>query len=97
MNYMMNHWLMYQTIVCRIWGGRAGFYQVGGAFGARDQMQDAINAIYHMPDMTRKQILRNCKHQYREGDIQHWWHQYQIVESIKELGANTQTIYYGCL
>ena len=73
MNYMMNHWLMYQTIVCRIWG-RAGFYQVGGAFGARDQMQDAINAIYHMPDMTRKQILRNCKHQYREGDIQHWWH-----------------------
>ena len=73
MNYMMNHWLMYQTIVCRIWG-RAGFYQVGGAFGARDQMQDVINAIYHMPDMTRKQIIRNCKHQYREGDIQHWWH-----------------------
>ncbi|MCF6466681.1 GH36-type glycosyl hydrolase domain-containing protein [Clostridium sp. Cult2] len=73
MNYMMNHWLMYQTIACRIWG-RAGFYQVGGAYGARDQMQDAINAIYHIPKKTRKQIIRNCRHQYREGDIQHWWH-----------------------
>ncbi|MBZ2174133.1 hypothetical protein K8M07_02615 [Schnuerera sp. xch1] len=73
MNYMMNNWLMYQTIVCRIWA-RAGFYQVGGAFGARDQMQDVINAIYHIPEMTRKQIIRNCAHQYREGDIQHWWH-----------------------
>ena len=73
MNYMMNSWLMYQTIACRIWG-RAGFYQVGGAFGARDQMQDAINAIYHMPEKARKQIIRNCRHQYREGDIQHWWH-----------------------
>ncbi|HSH36828.1 GH36-type glycosyl hydrolase domain-containing protein, partial [Schnuerera sp.] len=73
MNYMMNYWLMYQTIACRIWG-RAGYYQVGGAFGARDQMQDTINAVYHMPKITRKQILRNCKHQYREGDIQHWWH-----------------------
>lgn len=73
MDYMMNNWLMYQTIVCRIWG-RAGFYQVGGAFGARDQMQDTINALYHLPEKTRKQIIRNCKHQYKEGDIQHWWH-----------------------
>lgn len=73
MNYIMNNWLMYQTIACRIWG-RAGFYQVGGAFGARDQMQDAINAVYHMPEKTRKQIIRNCRHQYKEGDIQHWWH-----------------------
>lgn len=73
MNYMINNWLMYQTIACRIWG-RAGFYQVGGAFGARDQMQDTINAIYHMPEKTRKQIIRNCQHQYKEGDIQHWWH-----------------------
>ena len=73
MNYIMNSWLIYQTIVCRIWG-RAGFYQVGGAFGARDQMQDAMNTIYHIPENTRKQIIRNCKHQYKEGDIQHWWH-----------------------
>lgn len=73
MNYMMNSWLMYQTIACRIWA-RAGFYQVGGAFGARDQMQDVTNALYHMPEITKKQILRNCAHQYKEGDIQHWWH-----------------------
>ena len=73
MNYLMNNWLMYQTIVSRMWG-RTGFYQVGGAFGARDQMQDAMNALYHMPEECRKQILENCKHQYVEGDIQHWWH-----------------------
>jgi cyclic beta-1,2-glucan synthetase len=73
MNFMMNNWLIYQTIVCRIWG-RAGFYQVGGAYGARDQMQDATNILYHMPEEGKKQIIRNCKHQYKEGDIQHWWH-----------------------
>ena len=73
MNYIMNSWLMYQTIACRIWG-RAGFYQVGGAFGARDQMQDVTNTLYHMPEEAKKQIIRNCKHQYIEGDIQHWWH-----------------------
>ncbi|HZJ82277.1 MAG TPA: glycosyl transferase, partial [Clostridia bacterium] len=72
-NYIMNFWLMYQTIACRIWG-RAGFYQVGGAFGARDQMQDVTNTLYHMPEEAKKQIIRNCKHQYIEGDIQHWWH-----------------------
>lgn len=73
MNYMMNNWLMYQTLSSRIWA-RTGFYQVGGAFGARDQMQDVTNSIYHVPEITRKQILRNCAHQYSEGDIQHWWH-----------------------
>lgn len=73
LNFMMNSWLMYQTIASRIWG-RTGFYQVGGAFGARDQMQDVTNIIYHMSDLTKNQIIRNCAHQYKEGDIQHWWH-----------------------
>lgn len=73
MNIMMNGWLMYQTIVSRILA-RTGFYQVGGAYGARDQMQDVTNALYHVPDMTKKQIITNCAHQYKEGDIQHWWH-----------------------
>lgn len=73
MNYMMNSWLMYQNIVSRIWG-RTGFYQAGGAFGARDQIQDVTNALYHIPEEARKQIIRNCKHQYIEGDMQHWWH-----------------------
>jgi cyclic beta-1,2-glucan synthetase len=73
MNHMMNNWLMYQTIGCRIWG-RAGFYQVGGAFGARDQMQDVTNTLYHLPEEAKRQIIENCYHQYVEGDIQHWWH-----------------------
>ena len=73
MNYMMNAWLVYQTIACRIWA-RSGFYQSGGAFGARDQMQDVTNMLYQVPDEARKQIIRNCKHQYLEGDVQHWWH-----------------------
>lgn len=82
MNYMMNSWLMYQTIASRIWG-RAGFYQAGGAYGARDQIQDATNALYHAPEEAKKQIIRNCKHQYIEGDIQHWWHPNQNSEVHK--------------
>lgn len=73
MNYMLNQWLVYQTVASRIWA-RAGFYQVGGAYGARDQMQDATNIIYHLPTITKAQILNNCAHQFKEGDIQHWWH-----------------------
>lgn len=73
MNHMMNAWLIYQTITCRIWG-RSGFYQSGGAFGARDQMQDVTNVLYQVPEEARKQIIRNCKHQYTQGDVQHWWH-----------------------
>lgn len=73
MNFIMNSWLMYQTIVSRLWA-RAGFYQVGGAFGARDQIQDVMNCLYIAPEECRKQILNNCSHQFVEGDIQHWWH-----------------------
>ncbi len=73
MNLLMNYWLMYQTIISRLWS-RTGFYQVGGAFGARDQMQDSINSIYFLPEETKNQILNNCKHQFVEGDVQHWWH-----------------------
>lgn len=73
MNLLMNHWLIYQTVVSRLWA-RAGFYQVGGAYGARDQMQDAMNVIYAFPDECRNQILNVCKHQFKEGDVQHWWH-----------------------
>jgi len=73
MNYMMNQWLIYQTIVSRIWA-RTGFYQVGGAYGARDQMQDATNMVYLLPSITKAQILNNSAHQFKEGDIQHWWH-----------------------
>lgn len=73
MNLLLNRWLLYQTIVCRLWA-RSAFYQSGGAYGFRDQLQDVMALVYTDPSVTRKQILIHCKHQFREGDVQHWWH-----------------------
>ena len=73
-DYMMNGWYLYQTISSRILA-RAGFYQVSGAFGYRDQLQDAMNICIVQPEFTRKQILINAAHQFKEGDVLHWWHE----------------------
>lgn len=73
-DYMMNGWYLYQTISARIMA-KAGFYQVSGAFGYRDQLQDAMNIAMVKPDFTREQILINAKHQFFEGDVLHWWHE----------------------
>lgn len=73
MNLLLNRWLLYQTVVCRLWA-RSAFYQSGGAYGFRDQLQDVMALIYTEPSLTRKQILIHCRHQFREGDVQHWWH-----------------------
>ncbi|TCO73125.1 GH36-type glycosyl hydrolase domain-containing protein [Marinisporobacter balticus] len=73
MDLLLNYWLMYQNISCRLWA-RSAFYQSGGAYGFRDQLQDAMNAISVMPEATRKQIILHCAHQFVEGDVQHWWH-----------------------
>ncbi len=73
MDLLINYWLLYQTISCRLWA-RSAFYQSGGAFGFRDQLQDSMNALYVYPQRTREQILIHCAHQFVEGDVQHWWH-----------------------
>ena len=69
----INGWAMYQTIACRLYG-RTSVYQNGGAFGFRDQLQDAVCALHTDPNILAQQILRCCSHQFVEGDVQHWWH-----------------------
>ncbi|WP_300383855.1 glucoamylase family protein [Clostridium sp.] len=73
MDYMLNGWLMYQTLSCR-YLGRTAFYQSGGAYGFRDQLQDVLSIGMLNPKLTRDQILRSSSRQYLEGDVQHWWH-----------------------
>ena len=74
MNIMLNGWSIYQTIVSRLWG-KTGYYQSGGAIGFRDQLQDTLGVKYIDSNLMKNQIITQSKHQFLEGDVEHWWHE----------------------
>lgn len=74
LNAMVSNWLPWQALICRIYA-RTGFYQCGGAWGFRDQLQDSLSTLWFKPEITRAQLLRCASAQFEEGDVMHWWYQ----------------------
>jgi cyclic beta-1,2-glucan synthetase len=90
MNHYLNGWALYQVIANRLFA-RASFYQCGGAYGFRDQLQDVCAVLYTAPQLAKNQILRACAHQFEEGDVQHWWHpSRRFSRDFAERGVRTR-------
>ncbi len=81
-NFMVNGWLAYQTLACRMWG-RSAFYQSSGAYGYRDQLQDSASLLALDPSFARHQLLLHAAHQFVEGDVLHWWHPEPIERGLR--------------